>query len=96
MSLASPSLHYRRYMAQILFAFGVFWVLRVCKAYVTAPAWCWHLARISLSVAFVLVAMGKDDWYYAFAVAGVSALIEVVDDLLMIKGDETLSRVRRR
>lgn len=82
-------------MPYVLSALAVFWVIRIAKGYFSLPSWAWNLVRLALSVGAVIVAIDKGHWYYSLSVAGGSALIEMVDDLLMVKSDELLSRIRR-
>lgn len=82
-------------MTLVLLAFGVFWVLETVSKYVEAPDWFWTLFRVTLSGAMTLSARVQD-WYYIPVVAGMALFISRVADVLLIKGDELVTRIRRR
>lgn len=79
-------------------AVAAFWVIRTLREWLTASEWFWPVLLLVASIAFIVLWVGVGHWYAAFAVAGLAHLLQQIDDLLLVKGDDIRTRVvtRRR
>ena len=75
---------------------AVFFVVTTLQTVLEIPAWAWSLATLVLAFATIGLWGDYQQWYVAFAVAGISTLILRVEALLIVKADETVANLRRR
>lgn len=83
--------------------FGVFTVISLIQLLwefgPVAGKYAYPLLRIGLSVLALLLVGHINQWYVAFALAGVVQILQRLDDYLLSRGDEArvnvVSRVRR-
>jgi hypothetical protein len=82
----------------IVAALAIFTIITVVKFQVDAPEWFWMI--ISLGVALGIVIPTWDEygwaWWSPLAIAGIVLFLQRLDDLLLLKRDETLMTVSRR
>lgn len=77
-------------------AVAAFWVIRTLREWLTASDWFWPVLLLVASVSFIVLWVGTSHWYAAFAVAGLAHLLQQLDDILLVKGDELRTRVMTR
>lgn len=75
---------------------GVFFILTSLQLLVEIPDWAWSLSTLVLGFAAWGLCSRDQQWYVAFPVAGISTLILRVENLLLVKADETIASLRRR
>jgi hypothetical protein len=59
------------------------------------PQWAWRLATFAAATGF-LVASVPARWYLGPAVAGISVVVQRIEDLLLVKTDEARIGIVRR
>lgn len=82
-------------MTYLLLGLGTYFLVGLFQYAVTMPPWAWRLTTLAVSAAFV-VASVPDRWYLCPAVSGIAVLAQHVEDLLLVKTDETRVGIVRR
>jgi hypothetical protein len=84
-------------MNYIFVALAVFWTIRLLQVWISTPTWMWQLSQLALAGLFALPWDSSwMDWYTPFAIAGMVALLQMIENLLIAKSDEALSTIMRR
>lgn len=80
----------------LLLALAIFPVLRLVRMWVDAPEWFWQGAVLLLSVAGVLLTDSDWEWYSPLSIAGIVAFLQLAENLLIARADESLNSIIRR
>lgn len=83
-------------MVFVLIALAVFFIVTTLQGFVTAPNWFWPALMLVVALVGLWLCGDIEHWYGAFAISGIALLILRVENLLLIKTDETLARIKRR
>jgi len=82
-------------MTYLLCGLATYFVVSLLQYVMTMPQWAWRLAMLVAGTGF-LVACVPARWYLGAAVAGVSVLVQRIEDLLLVKTDEARIGIVRR
>lgn len=85
-------------MDYVLSAFGVFFVYSLLNRYLRIPQWAWTVCQILLS-AGAWWAVGAEEWWRIFMIAGMVTIIKGTEALLLVSTDRAtfdLLRSQRR
>lgn len=84
-------------MNYVIVALAVFWLVRLLQTWVDAPSWLWQLVTPA-AAALVLLPWsgGWEHWYSPLAVGGLVAFLQMGENLLIAKADESVSAIMRR
>jgi hypothetical protein len=83
-------------MTFLLIGLGVFFVTSLAQNFIEMDLRWWLLVLLVLSVAGLALRHDLQVWYGSPAIAGIGLLILRVENLLMVKGDESLVNLNRR
>lgn len=85
-------------MDYIVAALAIFTVITLIKFQVDAPEWFWLLVALGVSLGIVLPTWDRLgwEWWSPLAITGMVSFLQRLDDLLLLKRDETLMSVSRR
>lgn len=82
-------------MTFVLIALAAFFIVTTIQTLVSLHDLWWALALLVVSLVGLWLCGDLAHWYGAFAIAGIGLLILRVENLLIVKADESLSVIRR-
>jgi hypothetical protein len=82
-------------MDYLFMALAVFWVIRLLQIWISAPSWLWIIAQLVLSFLSMLPWNGYS-WYAPDAVAAIVSFLQMVENFLIAKADESLTAIMKR
>ena len=82
-------------MTFLLIALAAFFVVTTVQTLVSLHDVWWAVSLLIISLAGLWLCGDTSHWYGAFAIAGIGLLILRVENLLIVKADESLSVIRR-
>lgn len=75
---------------------GVWLIGALLQNVIEAPRWFWLLVYVVIGIPTFGLAISWDTWYIGVGIAGLAALVDRVDGLLMVKEDESIKNITRR
>jgi hypothetical protein len=77
-------------------ALSIFWVTRLARVWVEAPSWVWTLVHPSLAALALIPWEGDRPWLAPLAASGIVVFLQLMENLLIARADESVASVMRR